>query len=132
MAIIRRNERTQAPVRSEWDPLRLMQDVLRWDPLRNFDPFRQMQPLGVDERAFMPHFEVKETKDGYVFKADLPGVKESDLDISISGNLLAISGKREAEERDEGETWYAYERAYGTFTRSFTLPESADSEHVKA
>ena len=131
MAIIRRNERSMTrPQTNEWDPFRLMQEMLG-----GWDPFRQMAPAyggGGEERGFMPTFDVKENKDGYVFKADLPGVKESDLDISLSGNLLTISGRREAEKRDEGETWYSYERSYGTFTRSFTLPESADADHVRA
>lgn len=133
MAIIRRNERAGAPVaRSEWDPFRLMQEMLGWEPFRGADPFRQMLPLTTQERAFVPQFEVKENKTGYVFKADLPGIKESDLQISLEGNLLTISGKRDAEEREEGETWFTYERSYGSFSRSFTLPESADTEHVKA
>jgi HSP20 family protein len=87
---------------------------------------------GQDEGRFVPSFEVKENKDSYLFKADLPGVKEEDLDISLVSHRLTISGKREAEKREEGETWYAYEREYGSFTRSFTLPEGVDPEHVRA
>ena len=48
-----------------------------------------------------PRFEVKETKDSYVFKADLPGVEEKDLDIALTGNRLSISGRRQCEERKE-------------------------------
>lgn len=127
MAIVRRSERGLNRPQSEWDPFRMMQEL--WG---GWDPFRQMAPVYAEERGFMPTFDVKENKDGYVFKADLPGVKESDLDISLSGNMLTISGKREAEKRDEGDTWYSYERTYGTFTRSFTLPEAADGENVRA
>jgi HSP20 family protein len=119
-------------VRGEFDPVRMMQDLLRWEPFRaGWDPFRQMTPFFA-EAGFVPHFEVKETKDAYVFKADLPGLKESDFDISLSGNILTISGKREAEHKEESETYYAYERSYGNFSRSFTLPEAADADHVKA
>jgi HSP20 family protein len=82
--------------------------------------------------GFVPHFDVKESEAGYVFKADLPGVKEQDLDISLTGNRLTVSGKRDAEERHESETYFAFERTYGSFTRSFTLPEGADAEHVQA
>ncbi|MFN7135345.1 MAG: Hsp20/alpha crystallin family protein, partial [Myxococcales bacterium] len=81
---------------------------------------------------FVPRFEVKETKDGYVFKADLPGVDEKDVDVSLTGNRLTISGRREAEERKEGETYFAYERSFGSFSRTFTLPEGVDTEHVDA
>jgi HSP20 family protein len=111
-----------------WDPFRMMRDLLRWDPFSEMTPF-----AGIDRGiAFTPQFEVKETQDGYVFKADLPGVKESDLDISVTGNRLTVSGRREAEERHEGETYYAYERSYGSFTRAFTLPDGVDADHVNA
>jgi len=82
--------------------------------------------------VFSPRFEVKETEHSYVFKADLPGIDEKDLDISLTGNRLTVSGKRESEERQENERFYAYERSYGTFSRSFTLPEGADIDHADA
>jgi|SRR5579883_260036 len=134
MAIIRRTGGGEnvPSLRGEFDPFRVMQDLLRWEPLRGaWDPFRQMQPFSA-EGGFVPQFEVKETKDEYVFKADLPGIKESDLDISMTGNVLTVSGRREAERKDEGETYYAYERSYGSFSRSFTLPDAADAENVRA
>ncbi len=131
--IVRRTGGERMPVaarREMMNPFRMMEDLL------NFDPFRAMSPFIAGreptEMAFIPSFEVKETKDGYMFKADLPGVKESDLDIQLSGNTLTVSGRREAEERDESETYYAYERTYGSFTRTFTLPEGADADNAKA
>ena len=75
---------------------------------------------------------MKETSHSYVFKADLPGLEEKDLDITLTGNRLTVSGKREAEARTEEETFYAYERTYGSFSRSFTLPDGADVEHAEA
>jgi HSP20 family protein len=97
------------------------------------EPFRELARSGFgDAGTFVPTFEVKETKDAYTFKADLPGVKESDVEISLSGNMLTIFGKREEEKKDEGDRYFAYERSYGTFSRSFTLPEGADTEHVRA
>ena len=59
-----------------------------------------------------------------------PGVKESDLDISLTGNRLTISGRRQEEKSEEGEHFYAYERSYGSFSRSFTLPEGIETEHL--
>jgi HSP20 family protein len=50
----------------------------------------------------------------------------------MTGNRLTISGKREAEKEDKGETFYTYERSYGSFTRAFTLPDQTDADHVKA
>lgn len=131
--IIRRTggERMPAVSRRELvNPFRMMEDLLGFDPFRAMTPF--VAGREATEMGFIPTFEVKETKDGYWFKADLPGVKESDLDIQLSGNTLTVSGRREAEERDESETWYAYERSYGSFTRTFTLPEGADADNAKA
>jgi HSP20 family protein len=75
---------------------------------------------------------VKETNEAFVFKADVPGLKEDDLEISLTGNRLTVSGKRDEERRDENERFFAYERSYGTFTRTFTLPDGVDTEHVNA
>ena len=82
--------------------------------------------------GFAPAFNIKETKDGFVFKADLPGIKEEDLEVTSTGNRVTISGKREAEKEEKDDTFYTYERSFGSFTRSFTLPDSADASHIKA
>ncbi len=116
-----------APSVAVWDPFRVMRDVLRWDSFRDVE-----SALESEYRTFSPRFDVKETKDGYVFRADLPGIEEKNLDISLTGNLLTVSGHREQEKRDETETYYANERTYGGFSRAFTLPEGTDAEHVKA
>jgi HSP20 family protein len=102
--------------------------------LLNWDPFREMAPFPADERAFgfVPTFEVKETKEGFEFRADIPGVKEADLEVTVTGNRLTVSGKRDAEHKEESDTFYAYERTYGSFSRSFTLPEGADTGRTYA
>ena len=111
----------------EWDPFRAMRDMLRWDP------FREMAPaFANDAQTYAPAFEVKETNDSFVFKADVPGLEERDVDVSVTGNRLTVTGKREAEKEEKSDTYYTYERSYGSFTRSFTLPDQADVEHVKA
>src|SRR5262245_23373625 len=108
--------------RELWDPFRIMLELIG-------EPHRELRTV---ESAFAPTFEVVERKDAYVFKADLPGTKQEDLDITLIENRLSIAGRREAEKRDEGERFYAYERSFGSFTRSFTLPEGVDAEHVQA
>ncbi len=113
------------------DPFRLMRDLMR------FDPFREMgveipSPLFGGEIAYAPAFEVREAADAFVFKADLPGVKDKDIDVKLTGNRLQISGKREAERQDQQDTYYTYERSYGSFQRTFTLPEGTDLDHVQA
>jgi HSP20 family protein len=130
--IVRRGSGQNVPsyvTGTEWDPFRLMSNLLGWDPFREMTPSTQQTG---ETGMFLPRFEVKETKDGYLFLADVPGVKENDIDISLTGNRLTISGKREAEEHNEGDRFFAYERAYGTFSRSFTLPEGTDPENVRA
>lgn len=82
--------------------------------------------------GYAPSFEIKEAKDAYLFKADVPGVKESDLEVTLTGNRLTVSGKREAEKQEQTDTYYTYERSYGDFTRSFTLPEGVDMNSVHA
>lgn len=128
-ALQRRESRELTPQYRGWDPFQMMQDLMRWDPFAEMMP---RLPTMNRELIFNPNFEVKETHDGYVFKADLPGVHDKDVDINLKGNRLTISGKREEEERREGETYFAYERSYGTFSRTFTLPEGVDPERVNA
>jgi HSP20 family protein len=126
---VRTDNKTQPATTTNngWYPMRMMRELLGWDPFREMEPF-----LVAPERAFMPAFEVSENKDGYLFKADLPGIKESDVNISITGNRLLISGKRESTQEQKGATHYVYECSYGEFSRAFTLPDAADTEHVKA
>lgn len=113
------------------DPLRLVREMLRWDPFAEMAPSAGAQE-GAGLAAFQPRFDVKETQDGYVFNADLPGVKEEDLELSVTGNRLTVSGRRECEERKEGERWFAVECSYGAFSRSFTMPDHVDADHVRA
>lgn len=104
------------------DPFAMARELLSWDPFFTGRP----------ATAFSPQFEVKETSDSFVVRADLPGVDEKDLDISLHQNVLTVSGQRQAEERKEGETYALYERQYGSFSRSFSLPDIADGERIDA
>lgn len=105
------------------DPFTTMaRELLSWDPLFGSRP----------STAFSPTFEVKETHEAFVLKADVPGVAESDLDIAVHNNVLTVSGARHAEERGEGETYALYERQFGSFSRSFSLPDLADGEKIEA
>lgn len=112
----------------EWEPFRAFRELLRWDPFATMAP----GAWGAELAGFAPDFDVKETKDAFVFKADLPGVKESDLDVRLTQNRLTIAGKRESEKTDKGETYYTYERSSGSFSRTFTLPEGVDADKIKA
>ncbi len=125
---VRKNEGgAVAPVEPRWDPFRMMRDLMNWDPFQEMIPYVPQMPAG-----FVPTFEIKETKEGYLFKADVPGVKESDLTVTFTGNRLTVAGKRESEKKEQTDTYYMYERSYGDFTRSFTLPEGVDTNLVHA
>lgn len=109
------------------DPLRLLRETQRWDPLQELG-LRSMNKM----ETFLPAFDLKETPTEFSMKADLPGIKEDDIDISVSGNRLTISGKREEEITRDDEVCYAYERTFGSFSRSVSLPEDVDANKVKA
>lgn len=104
------------------DPYSLARELLGWDPFFS----------GRQASAFAPTFEVKETADSFVIQADLPGVDEKHLDINVHHGVLSVAGHRDAEERKDGETYALYERQFGSFTRSFQLPDVADGERIDA
>jgi HSP20 family protein len=104
------------------DPFQLARELMSWDPLFG----------GRQVSAFVPAFEVKETTEAFVLKGDLPGVAEADVDIAVHSNVLTVSGTRTAEPRKEGEAFALYERQYGSFSRSFSLPDTADGDRVEA
>ena len=120
---------------AEWEPWRVMRSLLSWDPFRELGS-SLLTPYyygKADEGELGTAFDVKETPDAFVFYADVPGLKEKDLDIQISGNRLTIRGKRDTGLKEEtGHTYYACERSFGSFARSFTLPDSADIEKCNA
>ncbi len=123
MSLTPRNGTSSAPARYvARDPFHMARELLAWDPLFGGRP----------ATAFSPAFEVKETTDAFVLKADLPGVLETNLDIAVHNNVLSVSGTRAAEERKEGESYALYERQFGSFSRSFSLPDMADGERVEA
>ena len=125
MNIVHKNQpvKDTTALARDWDPFRMMRDFMRWDP------FREMAPMST---GFVPSVDVKETAKEYVFKADVPGLKEQDLEISLTGNRLTIGGKREEEKKTEKDTYYALERSYGSFSRAFTLPAGVDLDAVTA
>lgn len=111
----------------QWDPFERMIELMGLDRLADF-----ASPTREGGGGFIPRFEVKENRDAFIFKCDLPGVREEDIDIDLTGDRLTISGKREEEKRDESDRYYAYERSYGSFSRTFTLPEGVTAENVSA
>ncbi|MEO8702943.1 MAG: Hsp20/alpha crystallin family protein [Kofleriaceae bacterium] len=119
---LRTNTNGTTPATRYRDPFAVARELLSWDP------FFGGRPVS----AFAPAFEVKETVDAFILKADLPGVSEADLDIAVHNAVLTVSGTRHAEERKDGESFALYERQFGSFSRSFALPDLADGEKIGA
>jgi len=114
-----------------WHPLRAMRDFFRRAPSQQ----ESAMPGRADDGgrdSWLPSVEVRETRDSYVVKADVPGVAREDLDVSLYGNRLQISGMREAERESRDDTFYLYECSYGAFTRAFTLPDDADVDRAQS
>ena len=122
MAIVRSNGNGNGSRLAARDPYSLARELLGWDPFFS----------GRQASAFSPAFEVKETTDSFVLRADIPGVDEKDLDVAVHNGVLTVSGSRSSEERKEGESYALYERQYGSFSRSFALPDMADGERIDA
>jgi HSP20 family protein len=129
--IIRRNDRGERELgqrtrQNYVDPWGVLGELMRWDPFGEFD--RSSTQAG----PFVPPVDVRETPDAFAFKVDLPGVKEEDVELSLTGNRLTISGQRTEEKRDERDRYHSYECSYGSFSRSFALPEGTDIDNVRA
>ena len=115
-----------------WDPVREL-DSLQGDMNRLFDRFfEDRAPNGSTGRRLIPAMDVVETEDHLVLRGDLPGMTEDDVDIEIKDNVLTVSGERKAEHEDKGEGYHRLERAFGSFSRSLTLPHGIEPDKVEA
>jgi HSP20 family protein len=116
-----------------------MASLVRFDPFRDIGAVRDEMDR-VFGRAFgerlartwSPALDVLETTDAIVLKAEVPGLKAEDIDVEFDDNVLTISGERAFEEAAENGTYHRVERAYGSFSRSVTLPRSIKADKVSA
>jgi HSP20 family protein len=83
-------------------------------------------------RRWVPAMDLVETEDHYVLRADLPGLADEDVNVQLEDNVLTISGQRPSEHDQQQEGYYRLERAFGSFSRSLTLPEGVDPDGVQA
>jgi len=84
------------------------------------------------EGAWTPSVDISEDEKKIVVKADLPGVEEKDMSVKVEDNVLTLSGERKFVKKTDEENFHRVERVYGSFTRSFTLPETAETDKVEA
>ena len=115
-----------------------------------YDPFRELRslqdemtrlfigavPSGSGEQmsrgAWNPSVDIFEDKDRLVLEADLPGLNREDFEISVENNVITLKGERKFEKKVEGDNYHRVERSYGSFTRSFTLPQTVTAEGATA
>jgi HSP20 family protein len=114
-----------------WDPIREL-DSLQSDMNRLFDRFFEGRAANNTSRRWIPAMDLLETEDHLVLRGDLPGMTEDDVNIEIKDNVLTVSGERKAEHEDKGEGYHRVERAFGSFSRSLTLPHGVDAGQVEA
>jgi HSP20 family protein len=119
--------------------------IVRWEPLRElsslqsemnrlfdglFEPGRSPAPS--EMRRWIPPMDLLETEDSFVLRADLPGMTQEEVKIELEDNVLMLSGERRADHETRQEGFYRLERAFGSFSRSLTLPQGVDPDGVSA
>ena len=121
-----------------------MQTITRWEPFRNLTSFQEQMNRLVEDAflrgraddsaltAWAPAVDIYETQDELVVKADLPAVNERDLDVRVENNMLTIRGERKFEREVSEDSYLRVERAYGSFSRSFSLPNTVNTDAIKA
>ena len=124
-----------------------MNNITRWDPFKELDDLQTRlstmfgrapvrKDAGKEEAMtiaeWAPLVDISEDEKEYLIKAELPEVKKEDVKVSVQDDVLTISGERTLEKEEKGKKYHRVERAYGIFSRSFTLPEDADPSKVSA
>ena len=110
---------------------------LRDEMERTFDrifgePFGIIEPLPVRGEGWMPPIDLTETENEVLIRAEIPGIPAKDLEITVTGTLLTISGSKKEETEKKGVDFYRCERRFGAFRRMIELPETIDSDKVAA
>lgn len=107
------------------------------DPTRLFDDVFFNWPFGTESGGtitseWMPAVDIFEDNDNLKINVEVPGVRPEDVKISLEGNTLTIRGEKQQVAEEKTERVHRYERTYGTFERSFTLPNSVDPDRIEA
>lgn len=105
-----------------------MQDEMN----RFFDEFFGEHRQGLAEGSWLPMVDVSETNGEFIVRAELPGMRHEDIDISVQDNILTLKGEKKQEKKEERENFHRLERSYGSFSRSFSLPAGVKPDDIKA
>jgi len=119
--------------------------------ITRYDPFRDLRNLqeevnrlftgnvgrsfddeGIARGSWSPSVDIYENKDHIILEAELPGMNREDFDLSVENNVITLRGERRFDKKDETDNYHRVERAYGSFTRSFTLPNTVTAEGATA
>ena len=129
---------------TRWDPLNTL---TRWDPFRELDELNNrlgtlygrapVRKDGAKEETmtiaeWAPLVDIIEDEKEYLIKAELPEIRKEDVKVRVENGVLTLSGERTYEKEDKGKKYHRIERAYGSFERTFTVPEDADASKVNA
>ncbi len=127
-----------------------MNGLAKWNPLTEWDPFRELDEFqnrlssffgqtparrgkeGGTPAEWSPSVDIMEDEKEFLVKAELPEIKKEDVHVSVQNNVLTIHGERRAEKEEKGKRYHRQERWYGSFTRSFSVPEGTDASKVHA
>ncbi len=127
-----------------------MSALTRWEPTTRWNPFKDLEEMekrlstyvgrpalrteagkeAMTVAEWSPLVDITEDDKEYLIKADLPEVKKEDVKLTVQDDVMTISGERKYEKEEKGKKYHRVERAYGSFMRSFTLPEDADGSKV--
>ena len=116
-----------------------------------YDPFRDLRTLqeevnrlfstnltrgfgeeGIGRGAWNPSVDIYENKDHIVLEAELPGMNREDFELTVENNVITLRGERQFEKKEDSDNYHRVERSYGSFTRSFTLPQTVSAEGATA
>jgi len=118
--------------------------ITRWDPFRELNTLQNrvnslFQDYGRSNQeelttsgSFVPAVDVYDDEHKVILKLEVPGVKQEDLDVQVENQTLTVRGQRTFEKEEKEENFQRIERQYGSFSRSFTLPNTIDTQSVKA
>jgi HSP20 family protein len=118
--------------------------LTRWDPFRELYGLQQRMNRLFEEQysggreeslttgAFVPAVDIYEDEHGIQLKLEVPGIEEKNLEVKVENNTLTVSGERKFEKEEKEENFHRIERRYGSFSRSFTLPNTVNTDDINA
>lgn len=123
----------------------ILMRLMKWDPLRDIETLHDrmnrvfnsalMVRFPEEERelgAWTPAIDITENEDHYLVTADIPGVSKEDVKVDFHDGMLTVKGEKRSEEKEEKDNYLRVERSFGSFVRTFTLPETVEPDKIKA